>query len=222
MGRSSTRVIRGSVSPSAKSDTRLPKPFRRPPRGESGAILILALVYIVSVSLIVLALATWASNDLKNTTRFNSGILLHSATSGVVNTAIQSIRYVNLGTNNASSGTGSLGECWLPTTGNVSQLPLDGYSVDVWCQTQWSFKNAIPNYTNATRVTTFYACLGNLPASNSLATDNALGANCVTNGPLLTAVVSYDDYPPGSNPILTAQCTLYCGQGATLDSWIWS
>jgi hypothetical protein len=203
----------------------------RAARGESGAILILALVYIVSVSLIVLALATWASNDLHNTTKFNSGILLHSAASGAVNTAIQSIRYNNQVTSNAQSGTSALGECWTPTSGNgnVSQLALDGYSIDVWCVTQWSFKNAIPNYTNATRVVTFYACTGNLPASNSLATDNAVGATCVSNGegssslaPLITAVVSYDDYPPGSNPILTAQCTQYCGQGATLDSWIWN
>ena len=40
-------------------------------RNESGAIIILALVYIVAVSLIVGALADWATNDLNNTTKFN-------------------------------------------------------------------------------------------------------------------------------------------------------
>ena len=66
---------------------------RRRERSERGSSLILALVYIVSVSLIVGALADWAMDDLKNTTHFQSAASIDNAVSGATEIAIQSMRY---------------------------------------------------------------------------------------------------------------------------------
>ncbi|HEV3188307.1 MAG TPA: hypothetical protein VGZ04_09730, partial [Acidimicrobiales bacterium] len=40
--------------------------------GEDGAILILAFVYLVAVSLVITMLSTWVTNDLNNSTRFTA------------------------------------------------------------------------------------------------------------------------------------------------------
>jgi hypothetical protein len=57
-------------------------------RDESGAVLVLALVFAFVVSLIVLGIAEWSGNDLKNTANFqNSRTALYGA-GGVTQTAI--------------------------------------------------------------------------------------------------------------------------------------
>ena len=60
---------------------------------EAGSSLVLALIYIISTSLIVGALADWAMNDLTNTTHFQTATSIDNAVSGAAEVAIQSIRY---------------------------------------------------------------------------------------------------------------------------------
>jgi len=186
--------------------------------GHVGAVLILALVYIVSISLIVAALATWAMNDLNNTTKFNAASRLHYAVTSTTDVAIQSIRYNPIPSNASVSLTSTyvspLGECWVPSSGYVSQLPtpVDGDPVAVWCVT-------VENLASAnTRVVTFYACLS---ASSTQPQVSAAAAACKAS-PYLTAVVAMDDYP--QNATLQVQCNQGpggCGQGTTLVSWTW-
>src|SRR5580704_18613891 len=91
--------------------------FRRPrdgsrnrrQRSERGSSLILALVYIVSVSLIVGALADWAMNDLNNTTHFQNASSLDNAVSGATEIAIQSMRYYP-----QYPATITTANCWTP------------------------------------------------------------------------------------------------------------
>lgn len=189
----------------------------RPARDEVGAVLILAMAYIVTVSLIVMTLSSWATNDLHNTTSFNSTSSLHTAAGSVTNTAIESIRYATLLSNGQAQNVATpLSYCWQPTSGFVSQLTIDQATVAVWCTSVENLNSA------ATRVVTFYACQSTLTSSSSSSVVAAAGAACSQpNASILTAVVTYDDYPPGSSPALTQQCSLYCGEGATLTSWVW-
>jgi hypothetical protein len=204
---------------------------RHADQGESGAILILALVYILTVSAIVAALASWASNDLNNTTNFSQSSSTHYAASSVVDTAIQSIRYTPV-PSTAPTVPAALTDCWAPHgSGAVSGLTInyttngaaDPITVAVWCSTQESLSNSITAYPNATRVVTFTAC----QVSATTLSDNttqalAAGTTCAT-APLLTAIVSYDDYPSGESVQLPNQCTPpSCGDGVEiLDSWNW-
>jgi len=181
-------------------------------RGESGAVLILALVYILAVSAIVAALASWSSNDLRNTTKFSTSSSLDYSASSAINTAIQSIRYTPnpSGTPTPLTPTAPA-ECWTPQSGSVSTISLNNMTMAVWCSTVESLSNSIPGYPNATRVVTFSACLSSV----------ATGSAC-QSAPILQAVVSFDDYPPGESVQLLAQCAPpTCGPEMTLDSWVW-
>jgi hypothetical protein len=176
---------------------------------ESGAVLILALVYIIVVSLIVAALLSWTTNDLKNTHNFNAASEIRYAVSSTMTTAIESVRYSPiespLPTKNVPTGWE---ECWTPHSGTVSQIgPIDGYTVDVYCNTVEDVSQA------ATRTVTFAACLSTVTAASCEAT------------PLLSAVAVFDDYPAGGGIILSTQCNVEgapCGEGESLTSWIWA
>jgi len=196
----------------AQVSKRAPRGWRRtPPRREdreAGAVIILALVYIISVSMVVLALADWATSDLHNTAAFNSATESHLAYSGAMNSAIQAIRYTPdpsaTPTPNTPTPT-TPGTCWVPASGTVSQLALDGYTVNVYCTTTENLPLQV------TRTVTLYACLSTFTETQCLA------------NPELSAVVQFDDYPGGGGIRMTSQCTPpACGYGETLVSWTWN
>lgn len=181
---------------------------------ERGAILILALVYVIVISAMVASLTSWASNDLNNSTKFQSVNEIHYALSSAMNTALESERYSPIPTTPTASQYGgvatTLGQCWNPANGAAYQIPetgtLDGYVVSVWCTTQINLASA------TTRTMTAYACLSTVSATNCMAT------------PGLVAVVQYDDYPTPAGPQLSEQCNLEtgeCGYSETLVSWTW-
>ena len=171
-------------------------------RDDAGAVLVLALVFLVAVSLIVGALASWSSNDLNNTSQFKLARSLQNAVSNVTNVAIQSIRYTPLlsTTLNASPPA----PCW-GTSSSALASSGDNPAVAVWCSTDWT-----PTSTE-TRVVTLSACLSNV----------ASAAACASN-PVLQAVVTFDDYPSGVSAPTMGQCVVYCGTGMTVNSWVWS
>jgi hypothetical protein len=175
---------------------------------EAGAVLILALAYIISVSMVVLALADWATSDLHNTSAFNSATETHLAYSGAMNSAIQAIRYTPdpSATPTANTATPNPpGTCWVPSSGSVSQLTIDGYTVDLYCSTVENLP------LSDTRTVSLYAC-------SSTWTET----QCLAN-PELSAVVDFDDYPGGGGIRLSTQCTPpSCGYGETLVSWTWN
>jgi hypothetical protein len=91
-------------------------------RDEAGAVLILALMFLVAVGMVVGSLATWASNDLHNTAAFTTARTQQYAVSGAMQTAIQAIRYTPLlsTTTNASLGVSPPAPCW--GSGSTSEL----------------------------------------------------------------------------------------------------
>jgi hypothetical protein len=218
-----TRILRGPRGGAATLRPRRETPAGNRGRGpssrrgsERGSSLILALVYIVSVSLIVGALADWAMNDLNNTTHFQTASSLDNAVSGATEIAIQSMRYYP---QYPATQSPTVANCWTPPSGAyASDVTINNDVVGVWCSTVENLKS--PN----TRVVTFIACqetAANLSSAPSAAT--AMGG-CLTT-PTLKAVVTFDDYPSGGGGLLTQTCTGgpgICGFAATTNQWTWA
>jgi hypothetical protein len=192
-------------------------PFRRD--DERGSVLILALIFLVVISMTIGALASWTMNDLNNTTAFTSARATHYSASSVTNVAIQSIRYATLLPSNQTQNVATaLGECWAPAAGGppaVSQLTTNNVTVAVWCSTVENLKSA------QTRVVDLYACVSTLSGSSSPSTVTATATAC-QSAPLLHVQVTFDDYPPGGGSLLVSQCSTWCGEGITLDTWSWA
>ena len=182
---------------------------------ESGAVLILALVYLVAVLIVVTSLAGWVTNDLNNTAHFSSASSSNFAEAGVMDVGISSIRYTPLLADSQAQGVATApGYCWTPASGYVSEESLDGVTVAVWCST-------VENLSSSnTRVVTLYACPTTLTSASS-ASDAATAGLACQSAPNLQAVVTLDDYPPGGSAALTKQCTLWCGEGLYMQSWVW-
>ena len=127
-------------------------------RSDRGSSLILALIYVVAVSLVALALADWATNDLSNTTKFSNASQFDTALRSIVELGTQNIRYKPLNTTLSTTippQPGPVGLCWTPTSGSMDSQIVDGYSLAVWCQTTESTASI---KSSATRLVTLYAC----------------------------------------------------------------
>jgi hypothetical protein len=177
-------------------------------RDEAGAVLILALVFLVAVGGVVGSLATWASNDLNNTTQFTTARTQQYSVSGATQTAIQAIRYTPLlsTTTNASPPVA----CW--GTGSLSEVTSNNLTVAVWCSTFATPLSAI------SRTVTFDACV--VTAAQSGLSATALATSCASS-PKLKAIVTFGDYPPGFSAPNAGQCAVYCGTTMTITSWVW-
>ena len=170
------------------------------PRDEQGAILVLALVFLIVVGGIVGVMANSVTSHLNDSVSFASARSLQYTATSAVNLAIQDIRYNPLMSNTLNASPPSY--CWGPP----SEVTLNATSqVDVYCSTEWN------PYSSTTRLVTISACL-----------DTEGGASVCAAKPLLQAVVAFDDYPTGVSTPSTAQCSTYCGTGMTITSWLWS
>jgi hypothetical protein len=169
-------------------------------RGERGASLILALIFIVVVAVLVGAVSDMAINDLSNTTHFNSATALDYSASGVADLAIQSVRY-------APIPNGSLVPCW-GSSGLSEETINTGTTVAIWCD------SASHAGSSQSRVVTMYAC-------NNNPGQNATASSCQAN-PLLTLVEAYDDYSAtGTDTCTTNPGPATCGFGASTLVWTW-
>lgn len=177
---------------------------RRQGREETGAVLILALVFLVVVSLITLSMASWTSSDLMNSIRFTAAQSTVATANSATEVAVQDARfYFDADTLYASPPI----SCLSPASGTIN-----GLSVSVWCSTQWNPQS------RSTRVVTFSTCLSSQSATV-----------CSAN-PLLQVAVTYDDYPATNDysscpPVSTTTSTTVaptssCGTGMKIDTWV--
>ncbi len=181
---------------------------RRPMRNdttERGAVLVLALIFVVAVGLVATALATWATNDLNNSKTFTTVEALHSDAGGMMKMSVNYVRYNPIISSNQAPGVASpVTACWGGT--DPTKVPvIDNLQVAVWCSTVWNPGDAV------TRTVTFYACPAAVPASVCTSPGKAL----------LTEVVVFDDYPSGVNAPIQALCTITCGSGITVSGSTW-
>jgi hypothetical protein len=179
---------------------------------ETGAVIVLALVFLISVSLIVLALLSWVGTSLTASAKFSDERTAEAAATSAVNLAIQNTRYTFTSAMvNASPPV----QCWGSTLASAppSSLSVDGQKFDVWCSMVWQpFSQTAQN-----RTVTYSAC-----------PDPTTGAQCAA-APTLQAIVAFDDSPGGAAPVPSnhpVPCTTppngYCGESMTQQSWQWN
>jgi hypothetical protein len=168
---------------------------------ESGAVLVLALILLVAISLIIGGILAWTGNDLVNAANLRNSRNADFALNGATQLAIQNIRYTPLLGAGQTLNANPPSNCWAPSSpGTPSQDALDGYTVDVYCSTVWHPTQAV------TRVVTISACL-----------DPSTGQSCAA-GPGLQTIVTFDDYSSNNPSINPGVCTSTCGAGMTINS----
>jgi hypothetical protein len=193
---------------------------------ESGAVIILALVFLVAVSLITTALLTWVGGSLHATGNFTDERNVEYAATNAVNLAIQNTRYVfDYGTTNPLSNppNTALVNNATPELCASYQVPNESTTqVDVYCTMVWQA------YSANTRVFTYSAC-------STAAANNTKPTDCAAQ-PLLQAIVAFDDYPSGvavPSPTATPCSPILqqtpngpengsCGVSMTQISWQWN
>ena len=186
---------------------------------EAGSSLVLALVFLVAVSLIVMGLLGWLGTSLNASAVFSNQRNVDNAATNAVNLAIQNTRY-----SFDQPPPDSLLDASSPQSCLSPAYPVDNGSgsVAVYCTMVWQ-----PNGANAytvnqdgySRVITYSACLSGV-ARPRLA--------CAAQ-PLLQAVVGFDDYPAGTvaPSIDPTECAPIanngnCGETMTQLSWQWN
>ena len=189
-----------------------------PADDESGAILVLALVFLVAVSLIVTGLLTFVGTSLSATGTFQNERNVEYALTDAVNLAIQNTRYQF----DAGSPTPFLNNP-SPELCATYSVPNETVSVDAYCSMVWQ------PFSANTRVFTYVAC----PApAQSVATS---AEDCAAQ-PLLQDIVAFYDYPTGGaaspspnptpctpiQPINGSPGNGSCGETMTQISWQWS
>ncbi len=192
---------------------------------EAGSSLVLALVFLVAVSLIVMGLLGWLGTSLNASAVFSSERNIDNAATNAVNLAIQNTRYsFDLPAPNSMLDVASPQSCLSPA------YPVDGESgsVAVYCTMVWQPNggtNGVDTYSNNqsnyTRVITYSACYSGDSAS-------ATPTTCAAQ-PRLQAVVGFDDYPAGTvaPSIDPTECAPIanngtCGETMTQLSWQWN
>jgi Tfp pilus assembly protein PilX len=186
---------------------------RRKTRGDEGASLILALIFIVVVSTIATAMTSWVTADLNNTAKFTGGQSIESAANSATETAIQSARYTFVqATINASPPQ----PCWTTSTPQGQIVVAEqntSVTLSVFCSTVFD------PLSTRTRTVTISTCIYSAAPSAAAA--------CAAS-PLLQAVVILNDYPavgaaqcnpylPGPTTTVPDQTT--CGTGMSVKSW---
>ena len=164
-------------------------------RDDEGAVLVLALFFLVIMSLIITGLLSWTQNDLINVAHFKAHRSLQYSAGGAVEVAMQNVRY-------NYSAPSALPQSCPGTTPSISIDP-NSPTMSVWCFTVWQ------PFSSVTRVVTFLACQASVSE-----------AACSAN-PTLQAVVTFDDY----NGIVVAKpnpCTVTCGASFTVNQWVFN
>ena len=188
---------------------------------ESGAILILALVFLVAVSLIVTGLLTWVGTSLSATGTFQNERNVELGLTNGVNLAIHNTRYQF----DAGSPTPFLNNP-SPELCGTYQIPNESSNnlVNVYCSMIWQ------PFSANTRVFTYSAC-----AYTATPTSSTPAADCAAQ-PSLQDIVAFYDYPTGGaaspspnptpctpiQPINNSPGNGSCGETMTQVSWQWS
>lgn len=185
--------------------------LKRPtPRNDDGAVLVLALIFTVIISVSVLALLSLTGTDLLNTSNLKGTRDATYAADGATSVAIQSVRYSQY------YYPGSFGS---PCTPSSVAITIDGEPMMVYCQ------GTQDAGSNPTRVVTFYAVPASDPSCPSTMTSGAWPA-CQAAA-IIEAEVAFDDFAAGaggydncppSGQNINNPAT--CGSGQEITSWV--
>jgi hypothetical protein len=167
-----------------------PPPTTRATRGEGGAVLVLALIFMIIIALVLLAVVTLSGNDLTNTSHLVDQQSVEYSSAGATQVAIQTVRYTDT--------TYSGGSCFSSTTS--VQIGQNSAPVYVDCSTVPPSR--LPADTGASREINLYSCT----------TPNVA---CSATNYTIAATVDFVDGPTcGPNSIGA------CGTTESIKSWL--
>ena len=132
--------------------------------------MILALVFLIVVSLITISIAGLTAADLRLTSNFSSAQSMTAAADGATEVAINYAR-----SNFDGATLNNVAPC------NAAQQ-FNFQTVQAWCETEWA------PLAPATRTVIVSTCLANVTS----------GVACESS-PLVQAIVVFDDYPASSS-----------------------
>ena len=167
------------------------------PTDENGALLLLALMFMVATSLVVTGLLAWSGNDITNVGHLKAARNTSYASQGAIEAAIWNVRFAPTPLSNGEP-------CPKPATSSVNTYPapaVNGQSIYVWCSIF-----SIPGG----RGVTFFA----YPCDKS-------SSSC-TSHPYAQADVTIDDLGRGGVPYCPppASQASSCGSAATVNKWV--
>lgn len=172
---------------------------------ESGAVLVLAMMFMALTALIVGGLAAFSGNDISNLGHFKTARSATYAADGAVQASIYGVRYSYEATTNTGSfcGTNNSAAGTPPTPFTIDQT-----EVYVWCT--WG-------PASISRASTFSA----YPAAQCTSAACLAGTAKPSGNPYLTAQVSFDDLDTSGNLTSCQSTTLdsSCGLGMTIVAW---
>ena len=174
-------------------------------RDETGASLVLALIFLTAVSLVTVAVVNLAGSDLSNTSKFTGAHAVESAANNANATAVQYVRYNFI---NQTENAFPPAPCW-PTASGQATVSTQGQTVAAWCSTRFT-----PG-AKVTRVVTISTCLSSVTAQA-----------CVL-APRLQSIVSFSDYLPnkgtfGCTGFLNPVSISITGCGTTMNILSWA
>lgn len=172
---------------------------------ESGAVLVLAMMFMALTALIVGGLAAFSGNGINNLGHFKTARSATYAADGAVQASIYGVRYSYEATSNSGSFCGTNNS---PAGTPPTPFTIDQTAVYVWCT--WG-----PASIN--RQSTFSA----YPAAQCTLAPCLAGTAKPSGNPYLTAQVSFDDLDTSGN-LTSCQSTTNdssCGLGMTIVAW---
>lgn len=175
---------------------------------ESGAVLLLALIFVIVMSVTLLAIVNFAGDALINTANLKGQRALEYSADAATDAAIQTVRYSYYafdGTTNAS------GDC-VPD-GTVLILPdtatmpaVNGSTMTVTCSGVINRDPVTHQPQQNTRTVTFTTCEQ---------------ATCTNSNAIIVAIVTFQDYSTaGIYKCTSAPDSATCGTGDIVQSWI--
>jgi Tfp pilus assembly protein PilX len=159
---------------------------------EDGAVLVLALVFMIVIALVLLGVVTLSGNDLLNTSNLLNQQSLEYRSSGAMRVAIQTVRYTN------TTFPSPPGSCFSSATG--IRVGQNSPPVYVDCSTVPLSK--LPANTGVSREVNLYAC-------------GTSSTSCSSLNYTVWATVDFVDGPTCASGSFGA-----CGTTESVKSWL--
>jgi len=166
--------------------------------------LILALVFVLIVTLSIFGLITFGGVGILNASSLQGQRSLEYAADGATSASIQAVRYSYFAFNNPQPVDCLPDGAVFTQPSTTASMSIDGDNMTVDCIT------GLPDssVTQFTRVVTFYACL-------------QTAAPCTANNSVVAATVDFEDVSPaGVDDCLNATDASTCGIGEVISSWV--
>ena len=171
-------------------------------RDDSGAVLVLALIFMIVIALVLVAVVSFAGDGLASTTNLVEQQSLEYRSSGAMQIAIQTVRYTDTTFPTYPSAIPT--SCFSSNAG----VPVGQNSPPVYVDCQTVMHAQLPANTEISREVYFYAC--STSSTNCSSTNYTIEATVdFVDGPGCTTT-SFGDCGAGSNGV----------PGENIKSWL--